>query len=149
MGADNKRKIFNIQERRRQVASLLAQSKTETECAQILEVSQPTISNDVKVLRELSQQFVYDLAKGDLAFYYKKEIDSMDEVKRRAWEFCNDGNNSVKDRLLALKLVIDAGERKFKMLTEGPVVLTMKSLDDRVQNLINGKQQQQNNQNQF
>jgi hypothetical protein len=142
MGAD--KKIFNIQERRRRVAALLAQSKTESECAQILGVSQPTISNDVQALKEMSQQFVYDLAKGDLAYRYKQEIDTMDEVKRRAWDFCNDEANSVKERLLALKLVIDAGERKFKMLSEGPAILTMKSLDDRVTNLINGRQSNQN-----
>jgi arginine repressor len=39
---------------------------TETEIAQELEVDQSTVSRDIKVLKELSQQFVYDLAKSDL-----------------------------------------------------------------------------------
>jgi IS30 family transposase len=38
---------FKIEERRRKVASLLAQSMTETEIAQELNVDQSTISRDV------------------------------------------------------------------------------------------------------
>ncbi len=63
---------FKIDERRRQVASLLAQSMTESEIAEELNVDQSTISRDVKALKELSQQFVYNLAKSDLAYYYKQ-----------------------------------------------------------------------------
>jgi IS30 family transposase len=49
---------------------LLAQSLTETEIAQELKVDQSTISRDVKALKQLSQQFVRDLAKSDLSYYY-------------------------------------------------------------------------------
>jgi IS30 family transposase len=64
---------FKIEERRRKVASMLAQSMTEIEIAEQLNVDQSTISRDVKVLKEMSQQFVFvfDLAKSDLAIYYK------------------------------------------------------------------------------
>jgi hypothetical protein len=77
---------FKIEERRRKVASMLAQSmtETETEIAQQLNVDQSTISGDVKVLKEMSQQFVFDLAKSDLAYYYKQCIDSIEEVRRKA-----------------------------------------------------------------
>ena len=56
----------------KEVASLIAQSMTETEIAKELGVDQSTISRDIKVLKELSQRFVYDLAKSDLAYYYKQ-----------------------------------------------------------------------------
>jgi predicted transcriptional regulator len=55
---------------------------TETEIAEELNVDQSTISRDVKSLKQLSQQFVYDLAKSDLAYYYKQCIDGMEEVKK-------------------------------------------------------------------
>jgi IS30 family transposase len=48
---------------------MLAQSITETEIAVELKVDQSTISRDIKVLKEMSQRFVYDLAKSDLAYY--------------------------------------------------------------------------------
>ena len=61
---------FKIEERRRKVASLLAQSMTESEIPQELNVDQSTISIDVKALKELSQQFIM-IWKSDLAYYYK------------------------------------------------------------------------------
>ncbi len=77
---------FKIEERRRQVASLLARSLTQTEIAQQLGYDQSTISNDVKALRlMMSQRFVYDLAKSDLGFYYKQCIDGIEEAKKEAW----------------------------------------------------------------
>jgi len=48
---------LKIEERRKKVSSLLAQSMTESEIAQELKVDQSTISRDVKALKELSQQF--------------------------------------------------------------------------------------------
>jgi IS30 family transposase len=42
---------FKIEERRRQVASLLAQSITESEIAEKLNVDQSTISRDIKALK--------------------------------------------------------------------------------------------------
>ena len=93
---------FKIQERRRKVSSLLAQSMTETEIAQELNVDQSTISRDIKALKELSQQFVYDLAKSNLIYYYKQSIDGIEEAKREAWRIYHHNNNnevSVKEKL--------------------------------------------------
>ena len=42
---------------------MLAQSMTETEIAEKLNVDQSAISRDIKTLKEMSQQFVFDLAK--------------------------------------------------------------------------------------
>ncbi|MPZ07692.1 MAG: ArsR family transcriptional regulator, partial [Nitrososphaeraceae archaeon] len=77
---------YKIEDRRRQVASMLAQSMTETEIARELKVDQSTISRDIKVLKKMSQQFVYDLAKSDLAYYYKQCLDGIEEVKRKSWD---------------------------------------------------------------
>jgi IS30 family transposase len=99
---------YKIEDRRRTVASMLAQSMTESEIAEQLNVNQSTISRDIKVLKQLSQRFVYDLAKSDLAFYYKQCLVGIEEVKRRAWEIFNKSTDlSTRDKLLALKLIID------------------------------------------
>jgi IS30 family transposase len=58
---------------------LLAQSLTETEIAKKLKVDQSTISRDIKVLKKMAQQFVYDLAKSDLAYCYKQCLDGIKE----------------------------------------------------------------------
>ena len=93
---------FKIEERRRQVASLLAQSVTETEIAEKLNVDQSTISRDVKALKEMSQQFVYELAKSDPAYYYKQSIDGIEEAKKEAWRIYNKNDtSSTKEKLAA------------------------------------------------
>ena len=74
---NNNKSKFIIEERRRLVAKLWAQSKTETDIARELHCNVSTICQDIKYLRKLSQQFVFDMAK-DLGFYYKGCIDTMD-----------------------------------------------------------------------
>ena len=125
---------FKIEERRRKVASLLAQSMTETEIAEELIVDQSTISRDVKALKQLSQQFVYDLAKSDLAYYYKQCLDGMEEVKRKAWEAyrSDDYSLKLKDKLFALKLIKECDEAKFSLLESGTAVMNLKSLEERL-----------------
>jgi DNA-binding transcriptional ArsR family regulator len=131
---NNNRYTFKIEERRRKVASLLAQSLTECEIAQQLSVDQSTISRDVKALKELSQQFIYDLAKSDLAYYYKQCLDGIEEAKREAWRIYHNNNNevSVKEKLSALKLIVESNEARFKLLSEGHSVLAVKSLEERL-----------------
>jgi len=123
---------FKIEERRKKVASLLAQSMTESEIAQELGVDQSTISRDIKALKELSQQFIYDLAKSDLAYYYKQCIDGIEEVKMKAWQMFRSNLLSEKDKLLALKLIKECDESKFSLFSDGPSVMNMKSLEERL-----------------
>jgi hypothetical protein len=96
---------FKIEERRKQVASLLAQSLTERQIAQVLKTSQPTVNRDIQALKEASQQFVYDLAKSDLSYYYKQSIDGIEEALKQAWILYRSTTNNIetKDRLNALK----------------------------------------------
>jgi hypothetical protein len=126
------RNKFKIEERRRQVASLLSKSATETQIAKELNVDQSTISRDIKVLKEMSQRFVYDLAKSDLAYYYKQSIDGIEEAKKESWKIFHDDMVPVKEKLLALRIIIQSNEARFKLLSEGPSVLTIKSMEDRL-----------------
>jgi IS30 family transposase len=132
---------FKIEERRRKVASLLAQSMTEEEIAHELNVDQSTISRDIKVLKQMSQQFVYDLAKSDLAYCYKQCINGIEEVKRKAWEIdrSNDDSLTIKDRLLALKLAKECDEVKFALFKDGPSIMNLKALEERLNKIEFGQ----------
>jgi hypothetical protein len=134
---------IDIKERRKQVASLLSRSVTETEIARQLGVGQATISRDVKELKRTCQQFVYDLAKSDLAYEYKKSLDGIEEAKKEVWRIFNNPFVPVRERLLALKIIMQADETRFRLLSEGPAVLNMKSLEDRL-NRIEGMERQVN-----
>ena len=137
--SNNMKNRFKIEERRRQVASLLAKSMTESEIAQKLNVDQSTISRDIKALKHMSQQFVFDLAKSDLAYHYQRCINGIEEVRRKAWELIRDDNKeeqqqslTLKDKLLVLKLIKECEEGKFALFKEGPSILNVKSLEERI-----------------
>jgi len=113
-------------------------SMTEIEIAQELKVDQSTISLDIKALKALSQRFVFDLAKSDLAYYYKQCIDGIEEITRKGWEIIkghNNGNLTPKDKLLALKIIKEYNEVKFALFKEGPSIMNIKSLEERLQNI--------------
>jgi DNA-binding NarL/FixJ family response regulator len=77
MHNNNNNYHFKIEERRRKVASMLAQSMTETEIAEQLQVDQSTISRDIRALKEMLQQFVFDLAGPsgrEVIYHFKKWI---------------------------------------------------------------------------
>lgn len=141
MHNNNDYHTFKIEERRRQVASMLAQSMTETEIAEQLNVDQSTISRDVKALKEMSQQFVFDLAKSDLAYYYKQCINGIEEVRRKTWELLKDNEEqlTVKDKLLALKLIKECDEGKFALFRDGPSIMNVKSLEERLNKIESGQ----------
>jgi IS30 family transposase len=136
---NNMKNRFKIEERRRQVASLLAQSITESEIAKKLNVDQSTISRDIKALKHMSQQFVFDLAKSDLAYHYQQCINGIEEVRRKAWELLRDDEEeqqqqllTLKDKLLVLKLIKECEEGKFALFKDGPSILNVKSLEERI-----------------
>ena len=131
---DSRKSKFIIEERRRLVAKLWAQSKTETEIARGLHCNISTICKDVKFLKKLSQQFVFDLTK-DLGFYYKSCIDTMDQIQRKCWSIYNNDNVSQKDKLLALKIIKETCESKFSLIEKGPSVMALNSLQERVEKI--------------
>jgi len=118
---------------------MLAQSMTEQEIADKLGVDRSTISRDIKVLKQLSQRFVFDLAKSDLAYYYKQCIDGIEEVRRKGWEIFkgqnNNSNLTSRDKLLALKVIRECNEAKFALFKGGPSIMHIKSLEERMQNI--------------
>ena len=63
---------YQIEERRRQVSVMIAQGMTEVSIAAKLGVDNSTISKDVKALKLISQQFIYDITKSDFTYYYKQ-----------------------------------------------------------------------------
>ena len=121
---------------------MLAQSLTESEIAQELGVDQSTISRDVKTLKELSQQFVYDLARSDLAYCYKQCIDGVEEVKRKTWFIFRNELQNPKDKLLALKLIKECNEAKFTLFKDGPSIMNLKVLEERLNKVESGGQEQ-------
>jgi hypothetical protein len=102
-----------------------------------LGVDQSTISRDIKVLKAKSQQFVYNLAKSDLALYFQQSLIGKDSAKKELKNIFQGETVAVRDKLPALKLVIISEESRFRLLSEGPGLMAFKSPEERL-NRIEG-----------
>jgi IS30 family transposase len=120
-----------VEARRKEVMSLLAKCISEDEIAKQLGVDQSTISRDIKALKISAQKWVYDLAKSDLAYSYKQSIDGLNEVNKEAWKIYNDSIN-MKTKLQALKVVRESSESIFNLFNQGPSIMNLKALQERV-----------------
>jgi hypothetical protein len=80
-----------------------------------------------------SNQFVYDLAKSDLAYFYKDLLDDINKVRLNAWAIYYNFSDSEKhEKLLSLKTVIANNTEMFNLLSQGPTVMAVKSLNERI-----------------
>lgn len=80
---------YQIEERRRQVSIMIAQGMTEVAIAAKLGVDNTTISKDVKALKLISKQFIYDITKSDFTYYYKQCLDMVKHVLQKQMEIVN------------------------------------------------------------
>jgi IS30 family transposase len=140
-------KKFQIEERRRQIASMLARSMTEQEIADLLNVDRTTISKDITALKRMSQQFIYELAKSDLAYYYRQCLDTMHEAERMIWDTYRNKERYIpaerKERYQLAKMVIDSVQARFSMFKDGPSVMSVMSMEERLEHIesIQGNQE--------
>ena len=130
---------FLIEERRRDVARLVARCMSQTSIAEELGVDQSTISADIKALKEMSKQFIFDLAKSDMASYYRENIDGVDDVTEQAWKLyslslssAGINKSAIKTALECLKVILLAKETKNKLLNEGPNMLAISAMSERL-----------------
>ena len=99
-------KQYQIEERRRQVSIMVAQGMTEVSIAEKLGVDNTTISKDVKALKLISQQFIYDITKSDFTYYYKQCLDMVKFVLRRQMEIV--GKDTItKEDMDRAKVLVD------------------------------------------
>ncbi len=66
-------------------------------------------------------------------------------MRRKLMQWMNNGNSSTKEKLAALKLIIESNEARFKLLSEGPSVLAIKSLEERLNKIESVEARQQVN----
>jgi hypothetical protein len=75
-----------------------------------------------------------------LAYQYQQCINGIEEVRRKAWELLRDDEEeeqqqrslTLKDKLSILKLIKECEEGKFALFKDGPSILNVKSLEERI-----------------
>ena len=131
-----------ILERRQKISVLLTRGMKGYEIAKELQVDSATISRDIKYLTAESQNYLNSLAKETLPFNYQISIEGIRDVIKECWAIYQSQESRVNmyQRLAALKLSKECHESIFHLLDEGPSVLAMRQLQERLI-LIENRQQ--------
>ena len=131
--------ILTIQERREKVFTLLTKGLKGYEIAKELNVNSATVSRDIKHLTENSHNYLTDLARQTLPFMFQSSIDGIRQVLKECWKIyqSNDEKINYFQRLTALKLAAECHETRFKLLTEAPSLMMVKTLEEKLNQLEN------------
>src|SRR5919106_6285532 len=100
-------KQYQIEDRRKQVAIMVAQGISEVEIAAKLGVDNTTISKDIKTLKLISQQFIYDITKSDFTFYYKQGLDLVKFILQKQFEIVNKEDDITQSDMNRAKILTD------------------------------------------
>jgi IS30 family transposase len=134
-----------INERRQKLWTMLTKGMRSYDIAKELKCDHSTISRDIAYLTSQSQKFLDDLAKESLPFMYKTSIDGIREVLKECWNIYESTDEQVNyfQRLAALKLAKECNEAQFKLLSEGPSIMYVQNLEEKLTQIETQIQRQQ------
>ena len=81
-----------------------------------------------------SQSYLNDLAKSTLPFMYQTSIEGIRDVIKESWSIyqSNDKLINMYQKLAALKLIKECHESVFHLLDEGPSIMYVKQLQEKI-----------------
>ena len=124
-----------INERRQKLWTLLIRGMKRHDIARELNVDHCTISRDIKYLSGQSRNYLNSLAKETLPFMYQTSIEGIRDVIKECYTIYQSQDSTrinMYHKLAALKLIKECNEATFKLLDEGPSVLAMRQLQERL-----------------
>jgi predicted transcriptional regulator len=126
----------DLQRRRSEAYQLRLEGLTEEDIAQRLGCDQVTVSRYLKACREDNQRFVYEVAK-DVGAFYKECLDSIDLIKRRAWEMYHKYEKEYSPKcasvcLKAQDLALRTEVERFKLFVEGPNIVAINAMSEKL-----------------
>jgi DNA-binding CsgD family transcriptional regulator len=132
---------LQIKQRREDILVLLTKGMKGYEIAKELGVDASTVSRDIHYLIAQSQNYLNSLAKETLPFMYQTSIEGIKNVLKECWNIytieCNSDDIKSKDvswfhKIAALKLAKECNEALFKLTAEGPYVMYVRLLEERL-----------------
>jgi IS30 family transposase len=130
-----------IKERRENILMLLTKGMKGCEIAKELGVDASTVSRDIQYLIAQSQNYLNSLAKDTLPFMYQTSIEGIKNVLKECWTiYTLDSNNTDKHitwfhKIAALKLAKECNEALFKLTSEGPSIMHVRLLEERLERI--------------
>jgi hypothetical protein len=94
----------------------------ETEVAKILQVSQATISVDLKVVKEQSKVTIQNIIESEIPMAWAKARKALQYIQKEAIAIANDERTNTPQRLAALALFKDTQESEFELITNSEIL---------------------------
>ena len=135
---------ITIKERRENILMLLTKGMKGYQIAKELDVDASTVSRDINYLVGQSQNYLNSLAKEALPFMYQTSIEGIKNILKECWNIYTIGSNSDDSKnkeitwfhkIAALKLAKECNEALFKLTAEGPSVMHLKVLEERLEKI--------------
>jgi HTH domain len=129
---------IQIKERRENVLVRLTKGMKGYEIAKELGVDASTVSRDIQYLISQSHNFLNSLAKEALPCMYQTSIEGIKNVLKECWNIYSiDSNKDITwfHKIAVLKLAKECNEALFKLTSEGPSVMHVKLLEERLEKI--------------
>jgi hypothetical protein len=120
--------------RRERVFTWIASGKHPREIAAELILNEKTIKRDLHYLMGVAKQEIKSYVEQRLPWEYQKSLAVLDEIKRRAFELA-DKSEINRDKIMALRLAAEAETSKARLLAEGPGVVALQDIQNKVNRL--------------
>ncbi|HEY7570581.1 MAG TPA: helix-turn-helix domain-containing protein [Nitrososphaeraceae archaeon] len=123
-----------IDKRRQRLWTLLTKGMKGYEIARELNVDNSTVSRDIKFLTAQSQNYLNNLAKETLPFMYQTSIEGIRSILKECWTIyqSQDPRINMYQKIAALKLAKEYNEAIFNLVDEGPSIMYLKQLQEKL-----------------
>lgn len=85
----------------------------------------------------MARQDIKSHVEDKLPWEYTKSLVVSDNIKKRAFEMADKADISDRDRIMALRLATEAETSRARLVAEGPGVLAMQTIQERMIKLEN------------
>ena len=122
---------------------LLTKGLKGYQIAKELQVDPATISRDIHYLSKESNNNLKSLVKETLPFLYQSSMEGIRNVLTECWNIYQSDSVAISylHKLNSLKLAKECNESLFKLVAEGPCLVYLKELEERLEKVDNYKKE--------
>ena len=115
--------------RRNKVKELLTRGYAQYEIANVLHISQPTISRDIHYIQKEIRKSAENYAE-HLFEIYRNTLLGMDEVIKKLWGTIDSPRTDAKERIKAITLIRECYKDRLELIRSEPSLIKQKKYMD-------------------
>ena len=113
--------------RRSKVKELLTRNYAQYEIANLLHISQPTISRDIKYIQKEIKKTTQNYGE-HLFKTYRNTLSGLDEAIKKLWTIVDSPKTEAKEKVKAITLIREYYRERLNLVQSEPGLLQQKSI---------------------